>query len=219
MPPSLTPQILDAARILWNYLKLDQQPEKSDCLIAMGSHDLRVAQHAAELMLAGWAPLLVCSGGQGRLTKGIWQESEASKFAAIAQAAGVPLESILLETRSTNTGENILFSKALLDERGIPIRSALLVHKPYMERRAYATALNYWSGVVIRVASPLLAFEAYPTHEIPMSMVINTMLGDFQRVRVYPEKGFQVFQDIPADAIQAYEYLRNAGFSHDFAVE
>ncbi len=61
---------------------------KSDVILALGSHDLRVATRAAQLYLDGWAPLLVCSGGLGNLTSGIWTESEADKFAAIADSNG-----------------------------------------------------------------------------------------------------------------------------------
>lgn len=56
-------EILNAAKILWDYLKLNQPLQKSDCILAMGSHDLRVAEYAASLVVEGWAPLLVCSGG------------------------------------------------------------------------------------------------------------------------------------------------------------
>ncbi len=81
--------------------------EKADCILAMGSHDTRVASRAAELYLEGWAPLLVYSGGLGRLTRELWDEPEATKFARIAIGMGVPPESMLTETRSTNTGENV----------------------------------------------------------------------------------------------------------------
>ena len=97
-------KILRAAKILWDYLKLSQPLERCDCVIAMGSHDLRVAGFAADLILKNWAPLLVCSGGLGRLTSEIWEESEAEKFAEIALSAGVLKKHILIENRSTNTG-------------------------------------------------------------------------------------------------------------------
>lgn len=203
----------EAARILWNYLKLDQPLERCDCLIAMGSHDLRVAAHAARLFLDGWAPLLVCSGGLGRLTRAIWREAEARQFAAIAVGAGVPENKILIEERSTNTGENMRFSKELLARRGIRVRSALLVHKPYMERRALATALRVWPEIAYRVSSPPIPFEQYPTDEIPLEQVIAIMTGDFRRILEYPALGFQIPQEVPAEAMTAYEKLAGFGFT------
>jgi uncharacterized SAM-binding protein YcdF (DUF218 family) len=206
-------EILNAAKTLWDYLRLDQPLKKCDCVIAMGSHDLRVADYAAKLMIEGWAPLLVCSGSVGRLTRAIWNESEAAKFTRIAETAGVPNDHILVEDRSTNTGENILFSKNLLGEKGYIIKSAILVHKPYMERRAFATAKFYWSELELVVSSPQIQFENYATTEIPMDDIIQIMVGDFQRILVYPERGFQIAQEIPVEANEAFRFLVNEGYT------
>jgi len=208
----LHPDILAAARVLWDFLRLDQPLVKSDCLIAMGSHDLRVAEHAARLALEGWAPLLVCSGGLGRLTRGEWDEPEGRKFARVALRAGLDPQRVLVEESSSNTGENILFSKALLKEKGVHVRSAILVHKPYMERRAFATAENYWPEVFFTATSPPIPFENYPTPQIPLRMVIEIMAGDFLRVGAYARKGFQIPQSIPPEAQAAFETLQRAGF-------
>jgi hypothetical protein len=42
--------------------------------------------------------------------------------------------------------------------------------------------------------------------------VISIMVGDLQRVREYPARGFQIPQDIPHDVWAAYEELVRAGF-------
>ncbi len=206
-------KILKAAKVLWDYLKLGQPLKKCDCIIAMGSHDLRVAEYAAELIIKNWAPLLVCSGGLGRLTSEIWQESEAAKFAKIALSAGVQKKQILIEDRSTNTGENILFSRSQLEKRGIFIRSAILVHKPYMERRTLATVQRYWPELQAVISSPKINFEDYTTDDIPLEEIIQIIVGDFQRILVYPEKGFQMKQEVTPEATQAFEQLRKNGFS------
>lgn len=203
---------LQQAQILWDYLKLDQPLRKSDCLIAMGSHDLRVAEYAAQLMLESWAPLLVCSGGLGRLTKGIWQEPEGQKFAQIAMYAGVPGEQVLIEDKSSNTSENLLFSRELLEQKGLQISSAILVHKPYMERRAIATAGAVWHELDCIAAAPAISFDGYPTEEIPVEEVIQIMIGDFQRIIVYAEKGFQTRQKIPLEVMSAFQILVHQGF-------
>lgn len=209
-------KILTTAKTLWDYLRLGQTLKISDCVIAMGSHDLRVAEYAASLVVKGWAPLLVCSGGLGRLTKDIWIESEAEKFAFIARTAGINEENILIENRSTNTGENILFSKNLLEEKGIEVKTAILVHKPYMERRAYATAQRYWPDLKVVVSSPQIPFKEYATPEIPLEEIIQIMVGDFQRILVYPEKGYQAAQVVTEAARQAFDYLKENGFNRYF---
>jgi uncharacterized SAM-binding protein YcdF (DUF218 family) len=124
----------------------------------------------------------------------------------------VPEESILIEPESTNTGENVIFSRRLLERRGFDPKSLILVQKPYMERRTYATFMNFWPGKHLIVASPPITFADYPTEELPRDLVINIMVGDLQRISIYPQKGFQIQQDIPADVWQAFEELVALGY-------
>ena len=135
------------------------------------------------------------------------------KFAKIALSAGVQEKQIMIEDRSTNTGENILYSRSLLEEQGIFIKSAILVHKPYMERRALATVQRYWPELQAVISSPKINFEDYATHDIPLDEIIQIMVGDFQRILIYPEKGFQMKQEVTPEATQAFELLRENGFS------
>src|SRR5436305_15343834 len=109
----ITNEILVAAKKLWDYHHMNYSLENCDCILVLGSHDTRVAERAAELFLEGWAPLLIFSGGLGRLTSELWVEPEADKFAAIAISKGVPANAILVENKSTNTGENIVYTQAL----------------------------------------------------------------------------------------------------------
>jgi hypothetical protein len=108
----------DWARVVWDYHHVHHALAKADCIIVLGSHDTRVAERGAEVFLAGWAPLVVCSGHLGGLTSGMWNRSEAEIFADVAAGLGVPRERILIESRSTNTGENVDFSRQLLKQRG-----------------------------------------------------------------------------------------------------
>ena len=210
---------LALARVVWDYLRRGDSLEEADCILAMGSHDTRVASRAAEVFLEGWAPLLVFSGGLGRLTQQLWNEPEATKFARVAVQMGVPRERILTETRSTNTGENVKLTCELLAGRG-PLPSRLiLVHKPYMERRAYATFMKQWpeGGVRVVVTSPQIPFEQYPNDEIKAERLIHIMVGDLQRMKTYPERGFQIAQEIPDHVWRAYEELVSQGFDGDLA--
>jgi len=213
----ITQEVLIEARKLWDYHHLNHIPEKADCILVLGSHDLRVADRGADLYLQGWSPILIFSGGLGNVTKGIWKDPEADKFARIALDKGVPAEAIFIENQSTNTGENILFTQKLLREKGLDPQTFLLVQKPYMERRSYATFKKHWPDKKLIVTSPQISFEAYPTDEIPMERVINIMVGDLQRIRIYPAKGFQIPQDIPDKVWAAYERLVQWGFTKHLA--
>ena len=206
-------QILQLAKKLWDYHHINQSLEKSDCILVLGSHDLRVAERGAELYLQGLAPILIFSGGFGNLTKEIWKEPEADKFATIAMKMGVPSDVILIENKSTNTGENILFTQKLLKKENFNPQSFIVVQKPYMERRSLATFKKHWPDKKLIVTSPQISFEDYPNDEIPLEKVINIMVGDLQRIKIYPEKGFQIFQEIPDDVWQAYKQLVNLGYT------
>lgn len=205
-------EILRLAQKLWDYHHMQHALEKADCILALGSHDLRVAERAAELYLQGWAPMLVFSGGLGNFTKEMWTEPEADLFAATAIKMGVPKDAILVENKSSNTGENILFTQQLLARQNLNPQTFIVVQKPYMEKRSYATFKQHWAGKKLVVTSPQISLNDYSTKEIPLERVINIMVGDLQRIKIYPEKGFQLFQEIPADIWEAYEKLVAAGF-------
>ncbi|MEO7120784.1 MAG: YdcF family protein [Ginsengibacter sp.] len=215
----LSPEIISWAHILWDYHHMNHTLEKSDCILALGSHDLRVAERAAQLYLEGWAPFIIMSGGLGNLTKETWTQPEADQFAAIAIKNGVPEKNIFIENQSTNTGENILFTQKLLKEKKLNPQSFIVVQKPYMERRAYATFKKHWPEKFLLLTSPQLSFEDYITENITIEMAINIMTGDLQRIRYYPEKGFQVYQEIPGNVWNAYEKLVEAGFNRHLIKE
>jgi uncharacterized SAM-binding protein YcdF (DUF218 family) len=204
---------------IWDYHHLNHRLEKSDAILVMGSHDLRVAERGAQLFLEHWAPLLIFSGGLGNLTRGVWDRPEADRFAEIAVRMGVPREEILIENRSTNTGENIRFTKDLLARLHLAPQKFILVHKPYMERRAMATFRKIWPEKQALVTSPQISFEDYPNQEISKREVIGIMVGDLQRIRLYPARGFQIPQEIPAEVWEAGQKLIQLGYSQNLIKE
>ena len=213
---SMNPRIQQLAQKLWDYHQLNHELSKADAVLVLCSHDMAVAERGAQLLLDGWAPLLIFSGGLGSITARLWQEPEADQFARVATGLGVPNELILIENRSTNTGENILFTRRLLAERQIDPRKFIVVQKPYMERRSYATFRKLWPEKDLVVTSPRVSFEEYlgrySNQALSPDDVVSIMVGDLQRLRVYPERGFQIPQEIPASVWSAFEELVHAGF-------
>jgi uncharacterized SAM-binding protein YcdF (DUF218 family) len=205
------------ARRLWDYMLLGHELVPSDLILVLGSNDVRVAEHAAGLFLRGLAPLMVCSGNVGRLTATRFARSEAETFADVAVAKGVPRDAILLERRATNSGENLAFTRELLEARAVHPRRIILVQKPYMERRAYATFLRQWPGPEARVTSPPIPFDHYFTPDLPRELVINVLVGDVQRMKVYAERGFQVPQPMPDDVWAAFSELVARGYTSHLA--
>lgn len=209
-------QIRRHAEKLWDYHRLNQPLERADAILVLCSYDRRVAERGAQLFLEGWAPLLIFSGGLGTITKGLWSEPEADQFARIAVSLGVPVEKILVENQSTNTGENVLFTRRLLAERGLDPAKFILVQKPYMERRSFATFKKLWPEKDAIVTSPQVGFDEYLSDytnpELTADDVVSIMAGDLQRIKLYPQRGYQIYQEIPADVWAAYESLVAAGY-------
>jgi uncharacterized SAM-binding protein YcdF (DUF218 family) len=203
----------DWVRTVWDYHHVHHALRKADCIVVLGSHDTRVAERGAELFLEGWAPLVVFSGGLGSLTSGIWTRPEAEVFAGVAVGRGVPRERILLETRSTHTGENVDFTRQLLAERGQTPRRAIAVQKPYMERRTLATFASRWPELEVVVTSPQIELDDYATGAVARDDVIHIMVGDLQRLIVYGRKGWSAPQEIPAEVMAAYAGLVAAGYT------
>jgi uncharacterized SAM-binding protein YcdF (DUF218 family) len=201
---------------IWDYHHLDHEVSTADAILVLCSHDTVVARRGAELFLEQRAPLLIFAGGLGVITRHLWSEPEADQFARIAEAMGVPRDRILIENRSTNTGENVLFTKRLLADRQIDPQSFIVVQKPYMERRSYATFRNFWPEKAVSVTSPRVSLDDYLSAcshgSLSADDVIGIMVGDLQRIALYPARGFQIAQDIPGEVWQAYEELVKAGY-------
>lgn len=201
------------AETLWNYNKLRMPLERADVIIVLCSHDIQVADRGAQLFHEGWAPFLVMSGGQGELTARMFDRPEADLFAERAVNLGVPGDKIWIENRSTNTGENVAFTRSLLAERGQVISKAIAVQKPYMERRTYATFKKVWPEPELIVTSPQLSFHEYKSAEVSREEMIHIIVGDTQRIKLYPEMGYQIPQEIPDEVGQAYDELVKRGYS------
>ena len=206
-----------AVHTLWDYMCLHQTLKKADCIVGFGCYNEDVARRAAQLYHQGFAPLVLFTGGLGRNTSAMWTESEASRFARIALAEGVPETAILLEERSTNSAENLLFSRRLLAERGLTHPRIIGVQKPYMERRLFAAFPVYWPEAEVIVTSWQQSYEEYlsglsrwaRTEEDTIHMIV----GDFQRISVYAERGYQIPQEIPKKVMEAFDFLVMLGYT------
>ena len=209
-------QIQALAETLWDYHLMKQPVAKADVIMVLCSHDERVAERGAQLFLDGFAPLIIFAGGHGAITRQLWEEPEAERFARIAMTLNVPRESILIEAESTNTGENIAFTKRLLVEKGLDPQRFIVVQKPYMERRSYATFRKLWPEKEVTVTSPQVSFRSYlaeyANRALSVADVVSIMVGDLQRIKIYPARGFQIEQDIPDHVWHAFERLVRAGY-------
>lgn len=208
----MDPNHFAAAQVLWNYHRLNHELSPADGILVFGSNDLRVAEHAARLFHEGLAPWILFSGARGRMTQD-WAETEAEAMGRVARECAVPEEAIFTENKATNTGENIRFSGELLASKGITLSTAIVVQKPYMERRTIAALDVQWPEVKFRASSPELGFEEYCAGDLTPELVISAMAGDFQRILDYPALGFASAQETPEEVMDAFRLLVAAGFT------
>lgn len=202
------------AKVIWDYMLVHDEFNPADIIICLGSHDLNTARRAAELYLAKMAPKILISGGRGKLTEHNTQ-TEAAAFAAIMYAAGVPEEDVIIEDQSTNTGENVVCSKKCLKEYNIifNIISAVVVTKPYMERRAKATFAQFWPELKTIMTSQQISYEDYMSQtSLGREDSLNVMVGDLQRIMVYPAKGWMAPQIVPENVKTAFNALVELGY-------
>lgn len=203
------------AKIIWDFMQMKMPLQKADAIFVLCSHDIRVADRALDLYNEEFAPWVIVSGGAGKLTKDMFNKSEAEVFKDILVNGGIPEDKIIVEPKSSNTGENVRFTFDLLSSIGMRFASFILVQKPYMERRTYATFKKQWPDVTtqILVTSPKMSFEEYVCGEVSKDLIINVMVGDLQRIHEYPKIGFQIKQEIPNNVWDAYKALVAAGYT------
>ncbi|MFF5776476.1 YdcF family protein [Streptomyces virginiae] len=201
------------AELIWDYHQMRHDLVPVDVAIGLGSHDLGVAAASADLYRAGLFPVLVFTGGNSPTTRARFPRGEAVHFREHALDLGVPDSAILVEPSAANTGQNITFTRDLLAANGITPKTVLLVSKPYMERRSFATARKLWPEVVVLCASEPLELDDYLKSIGDEKLVLDMLVGDLQRVIEYPKHGFAIAQDVPDDVYDAYESLLRDGFT------
>jgi uncharacterized SAM-binding protein YcdF (DUF218 family) len=212
----VTEEVLQSARCVWDYHQLRHKPIPADVIIALGTNDLRVAEFASELYLAGFGKILVCTGAiahQGDLLATPWSRTEAEMYAEIAEKRGVPADRILIEPCATNTAENIRFSRRMLEQRNIRADNVVLAVKPFMQRRTWATMAVEWPEMPATLASPKMTLEEYFTDDLSPEKIINIMLGDLQRIWIYGRRGWSAPQRLPGEVMAAFTHLKEVGFT------
>ena len=198
---------------LWEYHDMHHDVWPCDVGVGLGSHDLGVATYTADLFHQGVFPRIVFTGADAPTTVERFPRGEAVHYREHALELGVPDEAILVEPEATNTGDNIEFTRKLLEDNNIQVASLMLISRPYQQRRAFATCKKLWPGIDVVCASRPLPLDAYVATIGDPDRVINMLVGDTQRITVYAECGFAIEQPMPAGVRNAYQRLVDAGYT------
>jgi len=212
-------EIKKSLKYIWDYMKLNQDIEKCDLIIGCGCANLDIPLKCVQLFKSGYGKKILFAGGVGKITKEKFNKPEALIYQEIALENGIDKKDILIEDKSTNTGDNFRFSLEVLKKNGVKADKILIVHKPLNERRTYLTAKKILKDKDIFITSYDMTFDKYFDNLSNKSIdsivkEISVIVGDIQRIKVYPQFGWLEQDEIPNRVIEAYYYLKNLGFSN-----
>jgi uncharacterized SAM-binding protein YcdF (DUF218 family) len=161
----------------------------ADLLFLFGTREDvdRRADEAFRLWRGGFFRWSIVSGG---VTPGSrLSECEIIKGAMVAR--GIPGERILEERRSTNTGENVMFSLPIIDAAiGLKnIRSVICLGNTWTARRYPMTLHRHWP----EVEKMLIMVDSFATprsrwHTDPVFR--TRILSEWDKIEPYKAKGF-----------------------------
>ena len=129
-----------------DYIFLEPRPEKADLAIVFGTRHRQAVDKTFRLYQNKLVPKILISGGENRVT----DDNEADKMSQELMSMGVQREDIILEDRSTNSLENVLFSKEVLEEKiGLQnLKKIIAVTKHYHSRRAIMTLRRHFPKTI-----------------------------------------------------------------------
>jgi uncharacterized SAM-binding protein YcdF (DUF218 family) len=215
---TLDRDVHDAGACLHAYLAMPEvaAPAMVDAVIVLGSKYTDVPRFAGELCARCRYPVVVFSGRRGRNTAA-WPTTEAELYEQIARPFLPSGARVLLEKEATNTGENVRFSLRLLAEQGIAGRSILSIQNATMTRRALATFARERPDLTVVCLSPDLPYDDYLASAAEARSFLDDLVGNLQRILIYPGQGLQIEQPVPEAVLSAYRLLLSRGFDRQLA--
>ena len=130
-----------------NFIFVEDKPRKVDAIFLPGGSHPEQPEYAAELYHKGYAKWLIPSGGvsvkrdrwpgvrsKADIYNGDYQ-SDCEFFTDVFVKNGVPADVIIGEDKSGHTRDNAFLSRMVVDEKGIEIKTALIVCKAFHARR------------------------------------------------------------------------------------
>lgn len=217
MQMTLPASAREPAERLFDWLRAsDPLPRKADAIVGFGHFDLRVPRTCGELARSGLTGRVIFTGGVGAGSAGLGAP-EADVFAAelardFPEIAGA---GCLTENRSTNTSENIRFTRSMLERAGESwafgggTKSAVLVAHPARLRRVRQTWRKLAPEVVPWAVAPATDFASdFALHRANGSSLVAQILGEMERILTYPAKGWIEPVEVPRDIGAALGRLR-----------
>ena len=214
---------------------------RADMVIVLGSSILYLAELGADTFVRGVAESMMIVGGIGHSTKylqeNIRNHPEYNQIAVenrpeadillevVTKKTGISAESVLLENRSTNCGENAAGALAVIKEKYVRPSSIIIIQDPTMQMRTHAAFKKVWSKekTTIISYSPFIPKIQVVDGELEIEnniygvwhfkRFLDIVMGEIPRLRddetgYGPNgRGFIEHVEIPEEVIAAYERL------------
>jgi len=175
-----------------DYIFVSDEPEKVDAIFLPGGSHPELPEYAAELYHKGYARWLIPAGGvsvKRDKWPGVRSKSEiyngdyhtdCAFFTDVFIKNGVPAEAIIGEDKSGHTRDNAFFTRKVVDEKGIQIKTALIVCKAFHARRCLMLYQMAFPDVQIKVC-PVHCFNITKDNWYLTEQGIDRVLGELAR--------------------------------------
>ena len=175
-----------------NFNFVSDEPEQADAIFLPGGSFPEPPEYASELYRQGYAKWLIPSGGvsvkrdkwpgvrrKAELYSGDYQ-SDCEFFTDVLLKNGVPAAAIIREDKSGHTRDNAFLSRKAVDERGIDVKTALIVCKAFHARRCLMLYQMAFPDVDIKVC-PVHCYNITKENWYESEAGIDRVLGELAR--------------------------------------
>ncbi len=190
-------------KIVYHFLSSTDKEVQADLIIGFGHFDLRIPKQCAALFNKGLAPKILFTGGVGAGSAD-FKNAEAIEFLNHVKSnyPEIKTEHILIESTSTNTGDNLKNSIDILKEKNLfnSLKRIILVATPTRQLRVSLTAKKYFKNAVLVNLPPNSSFETDKQMNTNKGIDFEEhLLGELKRIVDYPTLGFACSTNIPSE--------------------
>lgn len=175
-----------------NFIFVSDEPEKVDAVFLPGGSHPEQPEYAAGLYHQGYTKWLIPAGGVS-VKRDKWPgvrskvdiyngnyRSDCEFFMDVLLKNGVPASAIIGEDKSGHTRDNAFLSRKSVDERGIDIKTALIVCKAFHARRCLMLYQMAFPDTVIKVC-PVHCYNITKNNWYQSEQGIDRVLGELAR--------------------------------------
>lgn len=175
-----------------NFIFVEDKPQKVDAIFLPGGSHPEQPEYAAELYRKGYAKWLIPSGGvsvkrdrwpgvrsKADVYNGNYQ-SDCEFFTDVFLKNGMPADVIVGEDKSGHTRDNAFFSRMAVDEKGVEIKTAIIVCKAFHARRCLMLYQMAFPDTTFFVC-PVVCMGITKDNWYKSEQGINRVLGELAR--------------------------------------